>query len=528
MISSTHRKNIRIKMEEDLETSLKGHRMQLAQINEMLQHADTMEKLELYDLEKDMKELIKVTEEQLLTLKKEKLLSSLMQDESVNSTLSESLNRPSQTTAEVTQNSIVNMEHGEMFNDYVGLKCRVQYTQSWGSFQSHNAMVLSIEEILDDQGEDLHVKVRVLFLNPIHISMVPCQYYLDAKCHYTEEDCKYSHGYVTSLDELQEYQDPDFKHISIGSKCLAKHGDDGVWYTATIIEAHEEQAEISFHTNKTLTNVTLDYHDIFPLVEVNESSDTSDSEVSSDETTTLQQQPCKTMSLKGPMGEWEEHTKGIGSKLMANMGYIIGRGLGKYSNGKIDPVEINLLPAGKSLDAIMELREKGKIKDPTKRKSKKKIEQQMEAHVKKKVKENSAFDLINTLAHKKASAGQGSSSTSSTRHNKPKADFSVEDSYKQHKSNKSRQRHNDVREKEKSSSLNIQMLKNSEKISNLKKNLVKLKESLARNPGNTTISRTIQHNMTTTQSELEQLLMMDTSIQQKLHLKQQSKKLSVF
>jgi len=103
------RKNIRIKMEEELEASLNGHRMQLAQINEMLQHADTMEKLELYDLEKDMKELIKVTEEQLLTLKKEKLLSSLMQDESVNSTLSESLNRPSQTTAEVTQNSIVNM-----------------------------------------------------------------------------------------------------------------------------------------------------------------------------------------------------------------------------------------------------------------------------------------------------------------------------------------------------------------------------------------------------------------------------------
>jgi len=50
-----------------------------------------------------------------------------------------------------------------------------------------------------------------------------------------------------------------------------------------------------------------------------------------------------------PLGNWEKHTRGIGSKLMIQMGYIIGTGLGKQSDGRIKPVEAQVLPAGKSL-----------------------------------------------------------------------------------------------------------------------------------------------------------------------------------
>lgn len=50
--------------------------------------------------------------------------------------------------------------------------------------------------------------------------------------------------------------------------------------------------------------------------------------------------------------------QGIGSKLMARMGYVLGTGLGKNGEGRVEPVDAVILPPGKSLDRCMELREK--------------------------------------------------------------------------------------------------------------------------------------------------------------------------
>lgn len=49
------------------------------------------------------------------------------------------------------------------------------------------------------------------------------------------------------------------------------------------------------------------------------------------------------------LGNWEKHTRGMGSKLMMQMGYIIGTGLGKRGDGRIEPVEATVLPPRKSL-----------------------------------------------------------------------------------------------------------------------------------------------------------------------------------
>ena len=48
-------------------------------------------------------------------------------------------------------------------------------------------------------------------------------------------------------------------------------------------------------------------------------------------------------------GYWEKHTKGIGSKLMAKMGYVYGSGLGKEKEGRVDPIEAMVYPPGRSL-----------------------------------------------------------------------------------------------------------------------------------------------------------------------------------
>jgi len=42
--------------------------------------------------------------------------------------------------------------------------------------------------------------------------------------------------------------------------------------------------------------------------------------------------------------------KGIASRIMARMGYIVGQGLGKNSEGRAEPVPIQLLPQGKILN----------------------------------------------------------------------------------------------------------------------------------------------------------------------------------
>ena len=42
-----------------------------------------------------------------------------------------------------------------------------------------------------EENKDGEQKVRVLFMNPTHMSMVPCSFFLNGKCRFTEEKCRY-------------------------------------------------------------------------------------------------------------------------------------------------------------------------------------------------------------------------------------------------------------------------------------------------------------------------------------------------
>lgn len=85
------------------------------------------------------------------------------------------------------------------------------------------------------------------------------------------------------------------------------------------------------------------------------------------------------------------------------------------------------------------------------------------------------------INHNKYSISADSQSSSKS----VKVEFGVEDSYKLMKTDRLKQKHGDVRKKEKQTKncLNLQMLRNSEKLTNLRKKMVALKESLSRNPG---------------------------------------------
>ncbi|CAN0153161.1 unnamed protein product, partial [Ectocarpus fasciculatus] len=51
-------------------------------------------------------------------------------------------------------------------------------------------------------------------------------------------------------------------------------------------------------------------------------------------------------------GDWEQHTKGFGSRMMNRMGYRRGEGLGKDKQGISRPVPIRVLPERRALDHL--------------------------------------------------------------------------------------------------------------------------------------------------------------------------------
>lgn len=82
--------------------------------------------------------------------------------------------------------------------------------------------------------------------------MKPCPFFLEGKCKFSEEDCKFSHGVVVSVSELQSYEEHDFRYSGyiavkrcscdnhlcfslahVGGRCLARH-TDGLWHPAII------------------------------------------------------------------------------------------------------------------------------------------------------------------------------------------------------------------------------------------------------------------------------------------------------
>ncbi|XP_066936002.1 zinc finger CCCH-type with G patch domain-containing protein-like [Clytia hemisphaerica] len=298
--------------EASLEAAILAYQEQLEQIGGILPTADELTKLELYDLEKDLKELISVTQEQLLTLKKESLLKVCedinkypLQNDSNTKAFDENSKR------ENTEPTEVNEEHNES-EDIICQKYRVKYTQEWGTFQFHNVMLMCIEEkpvnltneeeILKDEVPNL--MARVLFLNPIHKSMVTCKFYLDGKCNYADDDCRFSHGFLVPTDELQEYKEPDFTKLYVGEPCLAKF-HDGVWYKAKIDDMNEDEVTVSFDTKN--ESKTVDYHEIVPLEESSSPETNSENESESDNEETgdgesFVQLSYKTSSMTGPLG----------------------------------------------------------------------------------------------------------------------------------------------------------------------------------------------------------------------------------
>ncbi|KAI4501267.1 hypothetical protein M0802_003640 [Mischocyttarus mexicanus] len=295
-----------------------------------------------------------------------------------------------------------------------GMKCRAPLNSSWDSGGYHNAMICSVDRSTNPTLKSMHeIKVRVLFINPTYKEMLPCPYFFDGNCKFSDDQCHFSHGEIVPFSNLQEYKEPDYENIKIGSRVLVKQNNN-LWYRSIVIKMPddvEEVVRVKLEAKGDIAEIGL--QDLVPLdtKEDSEISDESDdSEIDNNEkdytTEALIDKSLLMSPTSQPLGHWEKHTRGMGSKLMAKMGYVRGTGLGKLADGRIEPVEAVVLPPGRSLDHCMELREiAGNDKDLFSaefkmRRKQKKLEQQRQREYEREKEKEQKITLISSSCQK--------------------------------------------------------------------------------------------------------------------------------
>lgn len=366
--------------EGTLREAIENYKDQISKVNKCIQEAAPgAEYEELLSLKENLEELLKLTNESLNSLeqKQNDVVNTAEEEEDPfekeyalfkaqleaegeerNSENQKSIENDSKFDNDSSPQADEDCGIQNELDSLIGKKCRAPYSNKYNAVEYHNALIVGIEipEAISDLN---HIKVRVLFTNPTERDMVPCPYFLDDKCNFGEDRCNFSHGYLASFGDLQEYQEPDFSNLKVGSRVLAKIGNAKVWKSTAIEDIVSDEQVLVKHEGNF---ASVPIHDILPLTVEDDDSDLSSDDENDMAALRSHQESMVELSLSREpqsqkIGDWEKFTKGIGSRLMAKMGYVVGTGLGKNGEGRLDPVEAVVLPAGKSLDHCMNLKE---------------------------------------------------------------------------------------------------------------------------------------------------------------------------
>lgn len=539
---------------EDLNSTLTQYKDQLLLVNQAIDATrDENECKSLLTLQSDLKQLIQLTQESLDTLNTKDILETSTNSEKVQSENKNDLDAEyslfmqemANSGAYETQNNQQQSESNDSdiedeLSSLLGMKCAVYHTHKWGGQPClYNAMVSAVlPHQNDDQFKDL--KVQVLFTHPTHPEMLPCPFYLDGECRFNDEQCRYSHGTIIQLSSLKEAIEPDFSNLRTGSRVLLKlkPPDDQdisltkkstekyhLWHRAIVKSVNEEnqtcQVKLehgvkSGEKRKSISDeFTISIEDIFPLNNEDDNgsdtSDISDTEYPDCKTTRLELGKHallveKSLQNNAPaMGEWERHTRGIGSKLMLAMGYVPGTGLGVEGDGRLQPVEARVLPVGKSLDHCMAISEKNATRDPLKveqrlkRLQKKEEERNKKAYEREKEKEKrNVFNFINnTLANKVE---------------KQPSKTSVDGDIKQSSSK----------------DLNVEQFKITENVKRIEREITKLNNSLRNYSAGSDVHRSLNMQVLERNKELSSLQHREQQIHNEQKQRKDKQKMSVF
>ena len=370
-------------------------------------------------------------------------------------------------------------------------KCRAPFKlNSQATETFHNAFIAEIVSEVDSCGD---VSVKVFFLNPMENRMKPCDFYFSGNCEYEENICKYSHGEVFEFSKLKPYKNPNFTRLKFKCHILAKTASDNLWKLGTVLEASHDQKTCRVKLQGTTFETTAGFENLLPPDSESENSDlSSDSESEND---IESHSSLNAFQVSDSFGEWQNFTKGIGTKIMEKLGFVKGKGLGKNNDGRTEPVSARIYIQGKSLDYNMEQNEKQAqktVEEKIKKESLLYIRHQKNSEAYNARNEN-VFSLINSIAQ------------ASTSSQKPKKD--------------------NVKVQSKTQ-LNIANFKIEEELKKRQKELEKMNQTLKRHGSCSAASEAIKKQLSVKQKEINDLQLKQNEII--LEQKLRKDKLTIF
>ncbi|KAH8377135.1 hypothetical protein KR093_003674 [Drosophila rubida] len=421
------------------------------------------------------------------------------------------------------------------YNAMLGEKCSAPHEHSWGALSYHNALICGVDdELIVDGSGMLDVRLRVLFTNPTHREMLPCNYYLEGECRFDEDRCRFSHGALVPGSAIKDYSEPDFHRLARNCPVLAKL-KDRLWHRGRVLCVNfvEQQCRVRLDGQEHKERERdFPFEELFPLItdqdddelssdssdlnESNESDNQNDSDM--DDYEAARQARMVELSLftfkpTEKLGAWEQYTRGIGSKLMASMGYIHGTGLGSDGRGIVTPVSAQILPQGRSLDACMELREAANgDKDyfSVERKLKRAQRRQQAANEKAYERETKRTDVFAFL----------NGSILGTVGQKGQNDNENENATKRTKTNDLQQHSNKT--------LNVETVRIADDIRRKQRDIGKVQQSLARNSSNVQLQKRLREQLEQQQHELATLQAQEKSLSKEQQTRKSKNKMFEF
>lgn len=294
---------------------------------------------------------------------------------------------------------------------FVGLKCRFRHTDG----RRYNG------EIVELDGSS----ARVSFLTPTSEKMMICKFFVQQRCRFGA-NCRLSHGTLVSLSSLKKYVSPCWGQPFVGTSIWAvSRGGARIWREAELQSWDDKlnQGQVVFRDDGSSEKLGIEAMAISQYADDSNDEEERESDYSSSENSGSSDYEndglpqglgfVKSTALQKGIqtdtaifAEWENHTRGMASKMMANMGYREGMGLGVEGQGIVNPILVKVLPPKQSLDHALQSvnkeekdRSSEKIKKRSrggKRKREKKFAEALRAAKQQEEQTPDVFSLINS------------------------------------------------------------------------------------------------------------------------------------
>ncbi|CAL4885722.1 unnamed protein product [Urochloa decumbens] len=336
-------------IERQLEQQLQEQQSSLAAVDEAL--AADPSNADLLEVHEELLAAIKDAEEGLLDLKRSRLVKQI--DDIFSN--DEPASQAPEVAVEPLDPDDVGPEPLVTHGFSVGSKCRFRHNNGrW-----YNGCIIGFEGSRE---------ARISFLTPTSENMAMCKFFLQQRCRFGS-NCRMSHGVVIPTSALKKFTPTRWQQSLVGSSILAASGHhSGLWRRAEL-ESWDDNlklGQVVFIDDGSSARLTSDSLSLSEYADMSsEDDDGSSSEEESEFSDDADQEDgrvhqglglLETKNFSGIQtdtvifAKWENHTRGVASKMMAKMGYQEGMGLGVSGQGMLDPIPVKVLPPKQSLD----------------------------------------------------------------------------------------------------------------------------------------------------------------------------------